>query len=181
MHQFLQTLFEQQRAVGFADFAGSDVAATIAIADRWLMEQIAGALQPEGLVRQLRIEARPDNQLAVSMRVAKGGITLPIQLVLAIDAQPELPEKPILRLRFKEAPLFVTLGGPLVKLLKVLPPGIAMDGEGIDVDIAALFDAHEMTAALRYITELRLSTADATLVVMFRARLPPPNERTLKT
>jgi hypothetical protein len=135
VHPILQAIFDQQRGRDFADFAGTDVAATIPVADRWLNDQIARSLPPDGVVRELQLRSLPGNHVAVHVRVAKGAIALPIDLVLAIDSQPELPHRPILGLRLEEAPIFLTLGGPLLKVFNVLPPGITMNGDHVTVEI----------------------------------------------
>ena len=180
MRQLLEALLAQQRASGFADLAGTDVAATIPISDRLLNEQIARALPREGFVRDLQLHSTTGNELAVNIRVAKGALTLPIDLVLAIEVQPELPERPVLGLRFKAAPVFLTLGGPMLRMLNVFPPGISMDGEGITIDIAAFLETYDMAAALRYITELHVSTADAALVLGLRLQVNMAYEHSVR-
>lgn len=169
----LQALLDQ-RARGFADFAGTDIAATIPIADAWLNEQIARSLPADGVVRELQLRSRAGNAMAARVRVTKGSITLPIEVVLAIESQPDLPHRPTLGLRFTEAPMFLTLGGPLLQMFKVLPRGIAMDGDRVTIDLAALLANYGLSDVLGYVSELRITTADAALVLTLRLRIDQP-------
>jgi hypothetical protein len=171
VRELLESLFKQQRTNGFQDLAGTDIAATISISDQLLNEQIARALPQDGFVRDLQLHSRTENEITVTIRVAKGTITLPIDLVLAIASQPEMPHRPVLGLRFKAAPMFLALGGPMLSMFKLFPQGISMDGDGIAIDTAAVLESHDLSEALRYVTDLRVSTRDAALVLELRIQV----------
>ena len=74
--------------------AGTEVAATIPIADRLLNELIAAQLPPNAPVREVRIDARGGNTFAVRARLAKPSFLPPFTLTFGIARQPQLPHEP---------------------------------------------------------------------------------------
>ena len=173
MHYILEALLDQQRRAGFPDLAGAHVAATIPITDRLLNELVARLLPRDGAVRGVVLHAKPGNEIAADIRVAKGGMTLPISLTLEIDSQPVLPRRPVLGLRLKNAPRLLTLGGSMLRIFDVLPPGIAMDGDRIHIDLEALLAPQGAADVLRYLTELRVTTSVGAVVLSVRAGVEP--------
>ena len=176
MHHILEAFLEQQRATGFADLAGTHLAATIPVAERLLNELIARLLRPDGVVREVVLHPREGNEIAARLRVAKGGMTLPISLTLGIESQPVLPQRPVLGLRLKSAPRFFALGGGMLRMFDMLPPGVSVDGDRIYINLEALLAPYDTAALFRYLTELRVTTSVGVVVFSVRAGIEPGRE-----
>lgn len=176
MHHILEAFLKQQRHAGFPDLAGTHAAATIPVADRLLNELIARLLPHNGAVREVVLHARQGNEIAADVRVAKGAMTLPISLMLEIESQPVLPQRPVLGLRLKNAPRLLTLGGAMLRMFDVLPPGISMDGDRIHINLEALLAPHDTADLFRYLTELRVTTSVGVVVLSVRAGIEPDCE-----
>jgi len=169
--RILEALFEQQRSSGFPDLAGTEVAATIPVGDRLLNDLITRLLPHDGTVREVVLHARDGNEIAADIRIAKGALTFPVSLMFEIDSQPELPQRPVLGLRLKKAPLLLTLSGPMLRMLDVLPLGISIDNDRIQINLEALLARYDTAALLRYLTELRVTTSVGVVVLSVRARI----------
>jgi hypothetical protein len=173
---FLEALLAQQRRAGFPALAGSSAAATIPVADGLLNELIAQLLRPDGPVRSLVLHARDRNQIAADVRVVRGTWSVPVSFTLEIDSQPVLPHRPVLGLRLRKSPLLLTIGTLMVRLFAALPPGIAMDGERIEVDLAVLLARYDAAEVLTYLTDLQVSTEPGAVVLSVRARIADGSE-----
>ncbi len=167
----LEALFARQRGSGFPGLAGASASATIPVSEGLLNELIAGLLRPDGPIRSLVLHARDRNRIAVDVRVARGTWTVPISLTLEIDSQPVLPQRPVLGLRLTKSPLLLALGTLMARLFAALPPGIAIDGERIQIDLGVLLARYEAAEALEYLTELHVSTEPGVVVLSVRARI----------
>lgn len=173
MRELLDALFQQQRLAGFPALAGADATARVPVADRLLNQILAGALPPDGPVRSLVLHARAGDEVVADVRIEKGGFGVPVRLVFQIEQQPELPHRPVLVLRLRKAPLWMTMGGALIKMFGVLPPGIAVEGDRIFVNLASLAARHDTAGLFGRLTELRVTTIEGALVLLVRGGIPP--------
>ena len=178
MRAILEALFAQQRRSGFPALAGSSAAATIPVSDGLLNELTAHLLRPGGPIRSLVLHARERNQIAADVRVVRGTWSVPVSFVLEIDSQPVLPHRPVLGLRLRKSPLLLTIGTLMVRLFAALPPGITMDGERIEVNLAVLLARYDVAEVLSYLTELQVSTEAGVVVVSVRGRIEAGSEST---
>ena len=171
MRAILEALLAQQRGSGFPAFAGTTAAATVPVADGLLNQLIAQLLRPDGPIRSVVLHARDHNQIAADVRVVRGTWSVPVSFILEIASQPVLPHRPVLGLRLRKSPLLLTLGTLMVRLFAALPPGIALDGERIEIDLGILLARYEAAEVLRYLTELHVSTERGVVVLSLRARI----------
>ena len=176
VHQILEAFLKQQRDTGFTDLAGTRLAATIPVADRLLNELIARLLPPDGVVREVVLHSREGNEIAARVRVAKGGMKLPISLMFEIESQPVLPQRPVLGLRLKSAPRLLALGGGVLRMFDMLPPGITVDGDRIYINLEALLRPYDTAQLFRYLTELSVTTSVGVVVFNLRAGIEPGRE-----
>lgn len=162
-------LLHRQLRDGFPDLTGSDVTATIPIADRAINELIAGLLPAGGKIREVRIESEVGNKVTAKIRLS-GPAALPtIPVTLAIEDQPDLPTRPVLGLRLSHASRFVALAASALPTMVTLPPGITMDHDRILVDIRRLLADRGLEGWLEYVTDLRLTTSAGAIVLGIRA------------
>jgi hypothetical protein len=173
VHEILADILEQQKLSGFGDLAGATASATIPVSDRVINELIARLLPPSGAVQEMQIEAEEQNRIRVRLRISAKRLTLPFSVMLHIQAQPALPQYPVLMLRLAGVPLLLSMAGPLTRFLDVLPPGITMDGDQIALDLQRLLAHQGQADLLQYLTDLRITTVPRRVVVSFQARVAP--------
>jgi hypothetical protein len=179
MHPALMDLLERQRRDGFPDVAGSDLAATIPISDRLLTEFVATLLPDGGKVRAVQVTAQDGNRLTVKVKLSGPSLIPAIPVTLAIESQPEFPERPILGLRLAQASKFVSLAASALPAMVTLPPGISMNDDRIRIDFRALLAERGLEAWLPYLSGLQITTRAGAVVVHLRAAVPgsPPERR----
>jgi hypothetical protein len=166
-------LLQRQQRDGFPDLAGSEVAATIPISDRVLNELIAGLLSNGGKVRDVRLRAEEGNRLTAEIQLAGPRFLPTLAVRIAIEDQPELPARPTLGLRLAGPFGLVGRAASLLPSLALLPPGIALDGDRLEIDIRRLLAERGMEGWLEYLSELRVNTRAGAIVLDVRARIRP--------
>jgi hypothetical protein len=170
----LEAFLRHQRDAGFPDLLGTHAAATIPVADRLLNDLIASLLPHDGTVRGVVLHARDGNEIEAEFLVAKGPMSLPMRVILEIESQPALPQRPVLGLRLKTAPLLLTLGGPILRMFGVLPSGVSVDGDRIYVNFETLLARYSAAALmLRHLTELRVTTNRGVVVLSVAGGIGP--------
>jgi hypothetical protein len=96
-----------------------------------------------------------------------------VRLVARIEQQPELPQRPLLVVRWSipgMGPLAM-FGGPALSFLKALPPGFRAEDDRIVVDIGELAASHGAGDLLRYLSKLQIHTRKGAVLVNFAAKI----------
>jgi hypothetical protein len=102
--------------------------------------------------------------------VRTGSIWIPpMSIELEIEKQPALPEDSTLTLRLSHSSKFVALAASTLPALVKLPPGITIIGNQIRIDIRRVMAERGLDAWLTYLSELRIGTREATVLVHVRA------------
>jgi len=166
----LERLLRQQLDSGFADLRGAEAAITLPLSERLLNELVAEAVPPSAPVRDLQIVPEAADRFSIRLRVGSSPLIPRLKILVSIDRQPELPTSPVLVLKVESAG-WMTLAGPMLRLLNALPAGIAVHDDRIHVDLRALADRRGLASYLDYLTELRVNTLPGALVVTLRGRL----------
>ena len=99
-----------------------------------------------------------------------GATFLPaISVTLAMEDQPQLPDRPILGLRLAHPSKFVAMAASTLPAMVTLPPAITMDDDRIRIDIPVdvLADRHQ-AEWLDYVTDLRVTTRAGAIVLDVR-------------
>lgn len=158
---------------GLPSFAGAEASAVIPIADTFLTSLIARSLPANGAVREVALRSEEGDRLAVKVTLARPGFLPPIPVTLVIHEQPRLPDRPVLVLKLSLARAVMGLA---IKALQAapLPPGVTIEDEHINVDVAQLLAQHGLGEVLRYLTELRVHTRPGALVVSLRSAIARP-------
>lgn len=167
MDRALTALLERQFAEGFRDLQGAEGSISLPVSDRLLNEIISGSLPPGGPVRELQVRARDDNRFDVRVKVGSSPFFPAVNLTVVIERQPDLPSSPVLVMRLEMSGL-MAMAGPALRFLDKMPPGIRVEGEQIHVDIAALLAQRGFGAALPFLDQLRVTTAEGVTVVSLR-------------
>jgi hypothetical protein len=154
------------------DLAGGVVSGEIPLSNAAVNRLIAKQLQSgRGPVTAARVEALGDDRLTVELQV-RAPIP-PIRIVASIEQQPVFPGPAMLGIRWSMPGLgpLAMFAGPALAFLKTLPPGIRVDGDWLDVDVAAMLRSRGLGDALQYITTARLRTRAGTFVLQFELRV----------
>lgn len=170
MDRALTALLERQFAEGFRDLQGAEASVALPVSDRLLNEIISGSLPPGGPVRELQVRARADNRFDVRVKVGSSPFFPAVNLAVVIERQPDLPSSPELVLRLEMSGL-MAMAGPALRFLDKMPPGIRVDGEQIHVNIATLLAQRGFDAALQFLDQLRVTTAEGATIISIRARV----------
>jgi hypothetical protein len=171
MHPAILDLLERQHQARFPDFAGAEVAATIPVSDRLINELIAGLLPNGGKVREVQIQTEEGNRLTARIRLSGATFLPAIPVTLAIEGQPDFPERPILGLRLSHASRFVAMAASTLPTMVTLPPGVSMEEDRIRIDIRRLLADRDQAGWLGYVTDLRVTTRAGALVLDVRAKV----------
>jgi len=174
MDSALSDLLKSQQRDGFPDLAGSEVAATIPISERLVNEALSQLMPPGGKVRDVRLTIQDGNQIATEIRLGGPSFLPAIPVTIAIEDQPLLPDRPTLGLRLtKSAALAAMAASFMPSIASQLPPGIAMDGDRISIDIRRILTERNMAEWLDYLTDVRVNTRLGALVIELRAKIRP--------
>ena len=169
--RFEKVLAEQQR-LRFPGISGSELGGTIRVSDQLLNQFVAASLPPDGVVRALQLRSRAGNWLNVKLSLAKPAFMPPLNFELTIDRQPELPHDPVVVLRFTGgAGAVLKLASSALERSVALPPGVRLSGDRVHVDIRALLQQRGQAALLDYVQQLCVSTEEAGVAVIIRARV----------
>jgi hypothetical protein len=163
-------LLRRQRSAGFPDLSGANIDATIPIADRLINELIAETLPKERAVQNVQVQAEAGDRFKVRVTPSSGFLPA-IAVTLTIAQQPQLPDRPILELRVSGIPKILMLSVGLTRVRAFLPPGVALDGERVLIDIAALLTHHGHSDLLRHLTSLNVTTREGAVIVAVHARV----------
>ena len=155
--------------VELEELAGARIAGELPVraevVNRLIAARLAGG---QGPIVAVRLEPL-DGEL-IDVGVTPRLRLLPFVRVEArIERQPELPEHPLLVLRWTipGAGALARLAAPFISNLKSLPPGVRVDGDLAIVDLQQLAAAHGFADLLPYVRALRIETRPGAFVVKF--------------
>jgi hypothetical protein len=168
--RLLQLLVEQQRA-GFPDFSGAHAAVTVPISAPFLNHALSRLLPPSAPVRELELRPESGNRFTLSFRLTKPAFLPRFTISFLIERQPELPSSPVLVLRMERSAALMSIAGPVLRFLDLLPPGIAAEGDRILVNVQRLLERQGQAALLSYLENLRIETDEGRVVLSVRVRI----------
>jgi hypothetical protein len=164
----------QPFGVRMADLAGSSVAGEIPLTDRVVNGLIAAQLAGRNVpVAGLHVEAQEGD--AFTAHVApKARFVPPIRVTARVDRQPDLPDDAVLWLRWSLPGLgaLAAFAAPVIGFLKVLPPGVRVEGERIGIDIRELLVARGAGEVAGYLRTLRVHTRPGAFLIRFDVKVP---------
>jgi hypothetical protein len=161
-------LLQQQHARGFPDFAGARVTVSIPVSDRLVTAFASENMPASGPVREIDVRAHEANHLSVRVRLWRPALMPPVSVNLAIVQQPMLPETPVVGLRLSAPGALLALAGSAARVFNVLPPGVQMDGNRINVNLRAMLEQRGLGQVLDYLESLEITTEEGRII--FSAR-----------
>jgi hypothetical protein len=164
------TLVDEQRAAQFDAISGATASLVVPVSDRLISDVLSRQL-PDS-IRELDIEAQSGNQLTVALRLRNPAWFPRLNIKLAIDRQPRLPDAPVLVLRLLSHGALAAFAGPVAKFLTNVPSWIAIDGDLLRIDLAALLREYDAADALAYLRQLNVTTRNGAIVLAVDAVIP---------
>jgi hypothetical protein len=159
--------------IGLDEIPGASVAGEIPIPDRIINRFIGQALsRSQAPVTSVRIESGDGDRLLAYVAIRGPRLIPEVRVLVEIERQPELPQSPVLVLRWSlpgMGPLAM-IAAPFLSNLNKLPPGIRIDGEHALVDLADLLRSRGLADLLPLIAQLRVGTQPGRLLVRFEVR-----------
>lgn len=150
-----------------ADLAGTTLDAHVSIAEGLVNRAIAEKLPAGGAVKDVLVQSAAGHARA-TIRLARPSFLPPIPITLAIDRQPELPDSPMLALRIGMLPGIAMLVGTGLSFMKVLPPGLRLDGERLFVDMRQIARDQGFEWALPYLAAMQVEFQPGRIVLNVR-------------
>ena len=162
-HSFLEILRHLQ-STEFQDLGGTRVSATVPVSARLINEMVATAIRAGGPVREVRVQPLAGD--VFSVRVApRASLLPPITLRLEIIRQPELPASPVLVLRMATMGGLFGLASAALPIAGMLPPGVRLDGDRINVDLRAMAAERGAADVFHHLRAMRVNTEDGRVIV----------------
>jgi hypothetical protein len=171
MEPWWTRVLREQQATGFADLAGATASLTLPMSDRFVSRLIAIHLPASSPVGEVDVCAESGNQIVLRVRVARLAFVPQVRVRLLIERQPVLPSSPVIVFRIMSEGL-AALAGTALRFLKVLPPGVQLDGDRLHVNLAQLLDSYGLSDVVAYLTHLQVTTAETRIVLVVHAAVP---------
>lgn len=164
----LSETIRERLGVDITAFAGTRAAGELPLSDEVINAQIAARLAGHPRIAELTVRAQEGD--AVEVKVVPTGRFLPELTILArIVEQPDFPAHPQILMRWSVpgAGKLAMLAGPALAFFKALPPGIAMHGDRLVVDIATLLQSRGFGEVVGFIRQLSVHTRPGGFLVQF--------------
>jgi len=159
--------------VGLDEITGGTLSLDLPIPDGVINRLVTSAIErSQGPVRSVRIESGEDDRFLAHVTVRGPRLIPELKVLAVIERQPELPQSPVLMLRWSlpgMGPLAM-IAAPFLSNLKDLPPGIRIDGEHAFVNVAELLRARNLGDLVPLISRLELGTKTGRAIVRLELR-----------
>ena len=165
----LPELLEALRASGFRDLNGSRVATTLSIGEPLLNAVVAASLPERAPVRSVSVHPHQGDRLDVRAKLTRPEFLPAINVTVAIERQPELPQNPTLGLRITGLAGWLALAGPLLSVASKLPRGVRLDGDLLTVDMRELLAEHRQEDLLRLVQRIVVHAEEGRVLIELEA------------
>ena len=155
------------------EFAGArlvlDLPLTNAIVNRLIAERLEASSGP---VSAVQVDALDDDTFSAQVSLRLRMIPT-VRIVGRIEEQPQLPQQPVLGVRWSMPHLgpLGLLAGPALTFLKALPRGLRADDDRILVDLAELVRSQGLEDLLPYIAKAAVHTRRGAFVLQVELRV----------
>jgi hypothetical protein len=175
MGESWRAILKQLRDARFSEIDGAEAAVVLPLSEHLVTRLVRQAVPAVHQLREFEVRATPGNLLTLWVRLSQPAFLPGFRVRLHIESQPQLPTSPVLRLRVVSRGL-AAWAGPIASLLVSLPPGIALDGDRLSVNLSTLLERYGAAETLSYLTAAELTTGDGRLIVTLRAAIPRADE-----
>jgi hypothetical protein len=168
----LDTLL-QQFGINRSDLTGAALSGEIplanAVVNRFVAAQLAGR---DGPVTSVHLEAQDDDSILAHV-VTKARFVPPIRIVVRVERQPQLPDDPVLWLRWSLPGMgaLALFAAPALALFRALPRGMRAEGDRIGIDLRELLVERGFGDLVGYLRDARVHTRLGVFIVGFDVRV----------
>lgn len=170
-HRDMASVWNRLVARDFADLRGARVSGTVPVRERLLNEAVQERLAAQrSRVQRLQLRIREGGRVQIEMDISLGIFTQTLRPELQVGVVAVSPA-PVLSL------VFTTSGySGIVSLIQqfapgLLPPGVAIRGNRILIDLGAVPQAAPMRPFWQHLKSLALDTLPGVLVVRFEVQI----------
>ena len=156
-----------------AELAGAIVSAelplTNALVNRLIAERLAHSTGP---ISAVVVDAL-DNDTFSAQISTRARMIPTVGVVARIEEQPDLPDRPVLGVRWS-VPGLGPLGlfaGPVLSFLKTLPQGLRAEDDRLLVDVAELLRSQGLGDLVPHLSKMRVQTRPGAFVMRFELRV----------
>jgi hypothetical protein len=169
---FAAQLIACLRQSGFRDVAGSRISASLpvsrALINHLVARALAGTTAPVSAV-----DIRPrDGDRFEAVVTLTWKIAPPLTVLFTIERQPQLPDSPVLVLRWSFLGGVGAIASRLVGTIARLPAGVRLDEDRLFLDIRTLAANGPASEALPFVRRLELHTASDRAIVDVELQVP---------
>ena len=161
-------IVRERLGIDIATFAGAQAAGELPLSDELVNRLIAERLAGHAQIASLQVQSQDGDTVAVQV-VPRARLLPPMHILARVEQQPELPQHPLLILRWSmpSAGLLAIFAAPALSYFKALPPGIMMNGDRLSVDVAELLRSRGFDDVIGFIRRLSVHTRPGALLVKF--------------
>jgi hypothetical protein len=165
MNTIISDLLTHLQQSSFRDVAGTRASVRIPVARSLVNAVVAQVLQgSKAPVKSVDVQPREGDALDLIVAVSWPFVPA-LKVGITIERQPSFPASPILVLHWTLLGGLGTIASRFVGALDRLPPGITLEGEFIVIDIPVAAAGTPAAAALPYIKNLQVHTAEGRVVL----------------
>jgi hypothetical protein len=110
----------------------------------------------------------------VEVKLAKPAFLPPVHIAARIDRQPELPHSPVLVLQLSSLPGLMSLAGMGATMFNMLPRGITMEGDRVNIDLRAIAADERVSFVWTVLERVNVTTTEGRLLLEVDARVRGP-------
>jgi hypothetical protein len=159
--------------IELGEIAGTTISGEIPIAasalNRLIAERLAASETP---VVSATLEPHDGNRLTAYVKL-RARFVPPLKIDAIVERQPELPDRPVIGLRWSIpslGPLAAFAAPALTLFQNSLPRGIRAQGDWLEVDLRELLRARGLDELMRVLVGLELTTREGRVVIQFHVR-----------
>jgi hypothetical protein len=168
----LDTLL-QQFGVNRSDLTGAALSGEIPLSNAVVNRFVAARLARRDVpVTSVQLEAQNDDAVLAHV-VAKARFVPAIRIAARIERQPQLPDDPVLWLRWSLPGMgaLALFAAPALSLFKALPPGVRAEGDRIGIDLRELLVSRGFGDLVGSLRDVRMHTRLGVFIVRFEVRV----------
>lgn len=140
-----------------------------ALVNRFIASQLAQRDLP---ISSVRLDARNGDSFGAHV-VPKARFVPAISIVARVERQPDLPDHPVLWLRWSMPGMgaLALFAAPALAFFRALPHGVRADGDRIAIDVRELLVSRGLGELAGYLRGLRVHTRAGAFIVRFDVSL----------
>ena len=151
------------------DFAGARASGEIPVGERLINRWITDGIAASDALESVHVQLRPDSEIIARVRLRKPRLAPAVVASARIERQAELPARPVIEFRWAIQGLgrLGLVAGWLTSTFTALPPGLAVHGDRLTVNLAQILNHLGLGDFLADLTSLHIAIREGTAMVSF--------------